>query len=172
MKFTKAVALSLGLLVFAGAQAGWMDQVNAYLNQTPAPVSAPAQFGQASNAATSSTIATNLNTIKNTLLAMVPTIQQAVAAKNPAALVSLAPQVMMTLVPLVQSTVSELQAHPNLKSAFAATINGIMSTVNIPAIAAQVRTLGAGSNFFVSGALSALATGLEQVPGLLQSALK
>lgn len=171
MKSVKSIALALSLLTIAGAQAGWLDKVGGYLNQTPAPATAPAQLGQAGNAATSSTIATNLNTIKNTILSMVPTIQQAVATKNPAALMSLAPQ-GMSLVPLVQSTVSELKAHPNLKSAFASTINGILSTVNIPAIAAQVRTLGAGSNFFVSNGLSLLATALEQVPGLLQSALK
>lgn len=173
MKFTKTIALSIALLTVAGAQADWLETISGYLGQGTAPASVPAQIqtGQATtDVAASGQVAKNLETIKNTIVAMIPAVRDAVATKDVSKLAGLASQ-GKSLATSAQAIVSEIQSHPSIKSAFAANIQSVSGVVKMSAD--QIRTIGQSSdNFFVKNGVKLLAFAIEQIPGLLQMALR
>lgn len=197
MKFTKVVALSLALLTVAGAQAGWLDSITgntttavptqqqtggSWLDQLGGlmgqkPAAAPAQLGQApiagqtTQAAGIAAIQQNVSAIVAKVKEMAPAITKAVTNKDFTSAAELAGPAK-DLLTLGMSTAKSIRevvaANPQLKGVIAGLINQI--TPIITPVANQVRTMAASAGWGTSFVLKTIASGLEQIPVLLNQA--
>lgn len=197
MKFTKVIALSIALLTVAGAQAagwldtltgtpsvpaqqqpvagGWMDQLGGMFGQKPA--TAPAQLGQApvgsipAQAAAVGQIRQDIQAIIAKVTEMAPAITAAVTNKDFTSAAALAGPAK-DLLTLGMSTAKNIQqvvaANPQAKGVIAGLVSQL--TPMITPVAAQVRTLAASAGWGTSFVLKTIATGLEQIPALLNQA--
>jgi hypothetical protein len=197
MKFTNVFALSIALLTVAGAQAGWldgltgastasapaqtqasggwMDQLGGMFGQQPA--STPAQLGQPPIAAPSNQataiagIQQNISAIIAKVREMTPAITAAVTNKDFTSAAALAAPAK-DLLTLGMSTAKNIQqvvaANPQAKGVIVGLVNQLSPM--IAPVAAQIRTLAASAGFGTSFVLKTIATGLEQIPQLLNQA--
>jgi hypothetical protein len=198
MKFTKVLALSIALLTVAGAQAGWLDTLTGNTNTTsvPAqqpvaggwmdqlggmfgqqPATAPAQLGQPpiaapSNQATAiAAIQQNISAIIAKVREMTPAITAAVTNKDFTSAAALAgpAKELLTLGMTTAKNIQQVVAvNPQAKGVIAGLVSQL--TPMITPVAAQVRTLAASAGWGTSFVLKTIATGLEQIPALLNQA--
>lgn len=198
MKFTKVIALSIGLLTVAGAHAGWLDTLTGNTASVPAqqpaagsdwmsqlggmfgqqPASTPTQLGlppvgaaPSNQAAAIAGIQQNISAIIAKVREMTPAITAAVTNKDFTSAAALAAPAK-DLLTLGMTTAKNIQqvvaANPQVKGVVAGLVNQLSPM--IAPVAAQIRTLAASAGFGTSFVLKTIATGLEQIPQLLNQA--
>ncbi|GMU19084.1 MAG: hypothetical protein AMXMBFR12_02760 [Candidatus Babeliales bacterium] len=199
MKFIKVIALSIGLLTVAGMNAegwldnlfgtgqqaqtqqqstatnDWMNQLGGLFGQKPAP--APAQLGQAPMGAQTehankiASIQQNVGAIIAKVREMAPAITTAVTNKDFTSAAQLAGPAK-DILSLGMTTANDIRqvvaANPQVKGVVAGLVNQL-SPVIAP-LAAQIRTMAASAGWGTSFVLKTIASGLEQVPQLLNQA--
>lgn len=198
MKFTKVIVLSIGLLTVAGMNAeGWLDtllgagqqvqtqqstttsdwtkQLGELLGQRPA--SAPAQLGQAPLGAQSehakkiAAIQQNVGAIIAKVKEMTPAITAALTNKDFTSAAQLAGPAK-DILSLGMTTANDIRqvvaANPQVKGVVAGLVNQL--TPVITPLASQIRTMAESAGWGTSFVLKTIASGLEQVPQLLNQA--
>lgn len=183
MKFIKITALSVLMLTVAGAQAGIWDTISSaassYFNQSTQPVAQPTQLGiptavgQTAEQNQIVAIQNNVTQIIAQVRQMVPAVTKAVTTQDFTSVLALAEPAKNVLT-LGMSTAKSIQqlisTNPQDKGAVA----GIIAQLNpvIKPLADQVRALANSAGFPKSFILNTIASGLEQVPTLLTTAIR
>lgn len=197
MKFTKVIVLSLGLLTVAGAySAGWLDSLTGNTAAVPAqkqtsgswfdgllggqkPAAAPTQLGMPAvgsvpaQAAEVGAIRQNITAMISKVQEMAPAITKAVTNKDFTSAGELAGPAK-DLLTLGMSTAKSIQqavaANPQMKGVFSGLVNQL--TAVITPVAAQIRTISESAGWGTSFVFRTIASGLEQIPQLLNSAIQ
>lgn len=198
MKFTKVIVLSIGLLTVAGMNAeGWLNtllgtgqqvqtqqstttsdwtkQLGELLGQRPA--SAPAQLGQAplgtvpAQAAELGTIRQNIAAIITKVQEMAPALTTALTNKDFTSAAQLAGPVK-DILSLGMTTANDIRkvvaVNPQAKGVLIGLVNQLSPMIT--PLATQIRTMAESAGWGTSFVLKTIASGLEQVPQLLNQA--
>ncbi len=200
MKFSKFIALSIGLISVSGMNAGWletltgaqqtqsqqpaanadwMSQLGGLFGQSQKPAAAPTQLGIPSYAGQNpqvagiSEIQQNIAAIVSKVREMAPAITTAITNKDftsAAALAAPARDLLTLAMSTAKSIQSVLASNPQLKGVVSGLVAQLTPMIN--PVAAQIRALAQTSGWGTSFTLKTIAAGLEQVPQLLNQAAK